>query len=354
MPTGCRQMKVDWPWQSTPFAYAASVDVRPDGQAVLDLVRLARGGPDEWRMKVVAEADGKVLSAMVDPRGHDEVNHDGGTFLFKTQRSLAEQAVVYYVPDADLADFYPMAVVGGAADELHPKVQWVWNHTAGAWLAATGKLWASSDGVRIGVAKWGEPWQQIFHGSEAGGLQQTTVNPFHDLVTWESSNGIYTGLMAWTPERGPYPFITYPGDHSRGAWGLGTDGVDMVWTYSKGKGPDIVPYPAGSVMTSPFTTDPAQLVPRRLRSYPSPHVAPVVPWEVGCGHAAIEWDTDKVLVVRLSDGWSWEMPVSKDGPFFSTVYAVSCDEIFLRASPMDAMNIARVKLDALGPGMPPD
>ncbi len=37
-----------------------------------------------------------------------------------------------------------------------------------------------------------------------------------------------------------------------------------------------------------------------------------------------------------------------------TVYGLTCDEVFLRAGVGAKMNIARVPLDALGPGMPPD
>jgi hypothetical protein len=274
--------------------------------------------------------------------------------------SFSEGKVVFHVRDGGQDDDFPEAVVGGLAGELHPEVQWIWSHSKGPGIAASDRVWVTWDSVRIGVARWGEPWQIVFHGSEAGYLQQTSATAFHDFVTWESGDGSYLGLMAWTPERGAYPFLTYPGDPSRGASGLGTDGLDMVWTYGEGKGPELEPYPAGSVMAAAFTTDPTLLEPRRLRSQPSPHYGPVSPWQVGCGHAAVEWAVDEVLVVRLSDGWSWALTTpNPEAPpaaqwHFGTVYAITCEEVFLRAGSPPAMNIAGVRLDALGPGTPPD
>jgi hypothetical protein len=214
--------------------------------------------------------------------------------------------------------------------------------------------------VRIGIARWGEPWQVVFHSSEGGGLDQVQANPWHDFVTWRSSSLAYSGIMAWTPERGAFPFITYPGDWTRGAEDLGTDGVHMVWTYGEGKTSMYDPYPIRSVMVSPYTTDPVELQPARLRSYPTPERG-IVPWVVGCGHAAHHLEADRVLVVRLSDGWSWIVSSGEQsdaGPleqwYFYTAYAVTCEEVFLRGAVGTQMNIARVRLDALGPGMPPD
>ncbi|MBI4955757.1 MAG: hypothetical protein HY908_27310 [Myxococcales bacterium] len=38
--------------------------------------------------------------------------------------------------------------------------------------------------------------------------------------------------------------------------------------------------------------------------------------------------------------------------YWGAVYAITCDEVFVRGGV--GMNIARVRLDALGPGTPPD
>jgi len=355
-PGGCRQMKVDWPFSFTPFAYNPAVDVRPDGKAVLDIVRISTVEPNPWRMKIVAEADGEVMTAMVDPRGQGV---QGCTWASSTVVSMSQGKHVTRVIGGDIDDDFPEAIVGGALDELHPKVQWSWEHSAGHGIATSDLVWATWDSYEIGIAKWGEPWQVVFNGGQVG-LQQVQAKAWHDFVTWRSSDGVYAGVMAWTPQLGAYPFITFPGDWSRGAEGFSTDGVHMVWTYGEGKGPAQEPYPTRSVMVSPFTTDPAAITPTRLRSYPSP-VAIIGQWIVNCGYAAIEMDIDQILIVRLSDGWSWQIStpdVPDAGPVgqwqFGTVYALSCEEVFLLGNLIPTMNIARVRLDALGPGMPPD
>lgn len=57
------------------------------------------------------------------------------------------------------------------------------------------------------------------------------------------------------------------------------------------------------------------------------------------------------MVVRLSDGWSWEMPLEPQlHPF-----GLTCEEVFVigKVAPQH-FTIARIKLSELGPGMAPD
>jgi hypothetical protein len=306
-------------------------------------------------MTVLAEADGPVRSAFLDPR--DNVN--GCPRVCANRRCMGQGRVAFFMGTGEEVPYEAEAIIGGSVDELRPRVLWQWKGFGGREATASDQVWASSDNIRVGVARWGEPWE-IVYDSSMDGLQQVDPKAFHDFVFWGSNNGTYFGLTAWMPGEGAYPFITYPGDWSQGAWGLGTDGVDMVWTHSQGKGPSQEPYPEGSVMTSPFTTDPALLTAHRVRSYPSPHWPAPQAWTVGCGYAAIEWKVTEVLVVRLSDGWSWSLstPNPQDPPsdqwHFSNVYGLTCDEVFVRAGKPAEMNIARVRLDALGPGVAPD
>ena len=114
-------------------------------------------------------------------------------------------------------------------------------------------------------------------------------------------------------------------------------------------------------MTAPFTSDPSQLKPRRLRS----NVAEAS-WEqfaVGCGYAAKtsdRGDDQPVVVVRLSDGQKWEL---KNSSFslppdqrwnWDNRIALTCDEIFVQAIPGKRGEIVRIRLDSLGPGIPAD
>jgi hypothetical protein len=53
---------------------------------------------------------------------------------------------------------------------------------------------------------------------------------------------------------------------TRGYGDLGTDGTDLVWIEAGVETTETVPFDSYTIMTSPITTDPAQVVPRRLRT----------------------------------------------------------------------------------------
>jgi hypothetical protein len=77
---------------------------------------------------------------------------------------------------------------------------------------------------------------------------------------------------------------------------------------------------------------------------------------VGCGYAAHHMVDDTgtaTLVVRISDGVSWIVPHS---PTFEhdNVIGITCDDVFILGDMAGEPNIMRVRLDSLGPGIPPD
>ena len=103
--------------------------------------------------------------------------------------------------------------------------------------------------------------------------------------------------------------------------------------------------------TSPYVTDPAKLQPRRLRSeIANTNVG--TPIAVGCGYASFAGIG--LRIVRLSDGWSWYFP-NAAGWNWQQALALTCNEVFARiyiAGPITTL--ARVALNQLGPGTPPD
>ena len=112
-------------------------------------------------------------------------------------------------------------------------------------------------------------------------------------------------------------------------------------------------------MTDPYTTDPASVTARRLRSYPYTGGVGAVPALVGCGYAV----HDRILastLVRLSDGTTWTIPadVVPSGVQWAKPIAVTCDEVFglgyLPANPSRPSTLVRVRIDSLGPGSPAD
>jgi hypothetical protein len=130
-------------------------------------------------------------------------------------------------------------------------------------------------------------------------------------------------------------------------------------------------FPNLSIVTSPFTTTAAGLVPHVLRSDIVAASFGSEPWITNCGYA-IRYSERKptpgaydagVFVVRLSDGQAWVLPSNTAGPSvplgWQKPLAVTCDEVFgLVSARQDggpwSLNVARVRLDALGPGIPPN
>jgi hypothetical protein len=160
--------------------------------------------------------------------------------------------------------------------------------------------------------------------------------------------------MVWDPIGGTRAFVRWPGDFTRMAHSIGTDGVDLVWSEGEGKQPSEThdKFPVRRIMTAPFTSDPAALAPVRLRSQPNT-VGAVWPWVVGCGHAAFENDA-QILVVRLSDGWMWNVPYMQPGLPVTRPIGITCEHVLLRANYGTYTTVVRVRIDSLGPGLAPD
>jgi len=159
-------------------------------------------------------------------------------------------------------------------------------------------------------------------------------------VVYELEGG--GGLMAWDEERGLHPLA----DGRDG--NLGTDGKHLVWTRVEGS--------RRTIMAAAFTTDPAALRARRLRSDPDPVIgAHAMRFAVGCGYAGRNaLPLRDLLVVRIADGVSWQLPAAP-GWTWGQVLGFTCDEIFATAfSRVSGVSIARVRIDSLGRGRPAD
>lgn len=175
-----------------------------------------------------------------------------------------------------------------------------------------------------------------------------------------SHNGL--GIRAWDVESGTHELVATADDPTRGAAAPGTDGIDLVWMEGSGRGPDDYVYPVRSIMTAPFTTNPVDLAPRRLRSDVHAHDtgASDESWVVGCGRAARAGaDRSDVQIVRLSDGQAWFLPHQEFIWESAAVTGLTCDEIFLTVltwvdGEPQGITVQRIRLDALGDGVPPD
>ncbi|MEQ9321785.1 MAG: hypothetical protein RIF41_21635, partial [Polyangiaceae bacterium] len=189
--------------------------------------------------------------------------------------------------------------------------------------------------------------------SDPEGLVATSVVLHGDAVFFDTTSSFQRGINVFTPTEGAQPFIRWVGDATRGARNFGTDGVDMVWSYGEGKAPTDTNYPTRSIMTAPYTADPNAVDARRLRSHPHDGLGAFA-WKVGCGYAAgAATGTAGIMVVRLADGWAWQLEHLSTMKLGHSL-GVTCDELFAWGSIDGIDNIARIKLDSLGPGIPPD
>jgi len=174
-------------------------------------------------------------------------------------------------------------------------------------------------------------------------------------------------VVRWTEHDGTKILVgaDFGQDDLRGAANPGSDGKDLVWLQGEGRDDNSAAYSTRWVMTSKFTTNPSEIHPRRLTRLPKGVISSgsLLP-PVGCGYAAFRYDSGYpssddtgLLVVRLSDGVSWLLPsVSvKYGDGWFPAIAITCDEVFARYSGAGAHleTIRRVRLDSLGPGIPP-
>lgn len=213
----------------------------------------------------------------------------------------------------------------------------------------TGRLWGSSDVVTIQSP-----------GQDPEGEPPQSVRAVGDAVFWEVGGLKKHGVVGWTSASGQENLIRWLGDYTQGAGNFNTDGTDMVWTYGEGKGPNDETYPKRSIMTAPFTTDPAVRAASQKRLRSDPAQLDVFPYGVGCGRAARSYytaDSTELLVVRLSDGVSWivKAPPTSSGVQFMSVLGVTCEDVFVKVQfPDEANAIVRIRLDSLGVGIPPD
>ena len=178
---------------------------------------------------------------------------------------------------------------------------------------------------------------------------------FQSTVFWQGNAGLVNDVGRWTPDGGAIDFINYGFDPTHVAGDLGTDGTDMVWLEGHGSQTDAGPYTTVDYWTSPFTLDPAQLTPRRLRSETTTAILGT-PIAVGCGYAAYApvGNINGMRVVRISDGWSWYLP-NATGWYWQQALTVRCNEVFARVNVAGPITtLARVALNQLGAGVPPD
>ncbi len=357
----CEAMRIDWSSNQIPIGLTPMLDHAPDGAARLSFLRRVdpSGSVPDYGTYIVADADGPARSALISVLGAAAAV-GGGCWPTEQALSGGKHVLEIYGDDSNGAPMSDaLGAVGGAVDELHPKVLLRSKKTSPfAESYATSAKWLSR--VTWPIVMYAYPWadlsKEVFVTSSAVDPESLTFSQLvmhEDALFFTTATSYLSGINSWNPVDGARPFVRFINDGTRGAGNLGTDGKDLVWSYGEGKKPDEEIYPVRSIMTAPFTTDPQALKPKRLRSDPDVGIA-VDAFQVACGRAAHGGATQNVVVVRLSDGWSW--PINNIGPDFSLeeIIGITCDHVYGLARIGGRWNVARIKLSSLGPGAAPD
>ena len=181
-------------------------------------------------------------------------------------------------------------------------------------------------------------------------------------------------VFRWTEQEGIRVFASFGVDDGSHSIGLAsTDGANLVWVqrFPPGEGSECS---SEWLMTASLSTDPSVFQPRRVsRLWPWAILHGInLPVVVGCGYAAFDFEplcsTDLMhdhttcigsekglFVMRLSDGVHWKLPCSGDARRHNwhSPLAITCHELFAQCWDGNSGRTCRVRLDSLGPGLPP-
>jgi hypothetical protein len=352
--TDCEIIAKDWMGDEAtiqaPLLLGQGSDLDAQGNATLLLARIVG---EEYVIMFVASSDGPVRAAVM--KGHPRGFPAGSTGCSFYGNDINEGHYVMKTVGKVLADYPPSSDSGGIGGPYSGGIPALLGDYPESVDWRCGKNWlARFDSSFVLTA---HPWdmsKEIFvasAGTDPDGYKATQLSVSGDAIFWSATSLYGGGIMVWDPVKGTRPFVRWPGDHTRMATNIGTDGVDLVWSEGEGKQPNEQQsaFPVRRIMTAPFTSDPDLLQPRRLRSQPG-QVAQVRPWIVGCGHAVVD-NQGQHLVVRLSDGWMWTAPAAESG--FGVPVGIDCEHVYFYAASAYS-SVARLRLDSLGPGVPPD
>jgi hypothetical protein len=333
-------MTVDWPAAGESHLPARTVAaVGSDGAVTLALSRFSNG-----IYRLVADADGPVRQALFESlRGATctlgQVSLGGGNVVYRVYDSKARGALSAEGGGAiGGAVGEPLRVLLHFSDHVSRELvagrsSFVENTLAGAVLHP----FEDPDGEKSVVAR--NPADQ--------GLASARFLASADSLFWTANAGAVTRIDAW---RNGEARTLLGADPRHPANDLGTDGTDLVWSQLEARAASRFPARV-AVFTSPFTTDPGSLRPRRLGS-DLPAAFQSSPFVVGCGHAAHYVDSGDgrvgFRVFRLADGRSWTLFTRVDsGAVFQQPIAVTCDEVFAQVAVGRDLQVVRIHLDSL-------
>jgi hypothetical protein len=347
----CQQMADNWgsgvAAGDSPVGFFSSSYVdRPSQKVFLPLLR-------KWgsrNLNIVAEVDGPIHQAVVSQTPLCDL----GTFS-----SIGAMDVAYHVEEFSSAAHTQTILagaLGGPFDAL-PRMLRSYPNLPGVGYVAGANEFAEYGAAGFDTGSWVDGHRiDTITTSAPGQLAELTFQGDNLFFSMDDLN--YGRVQMFAHGTGVIDFISFGATTDSYAADLGTDGADMVWTEAFGHpGGNTNPWTTINIMTAPYTTDPTAIVKRRLRS--EVRNLGDVPFTVGCGYAAHEISTLQgtgVRIVRISDGVSWSL-FNLTSPLltWNAAVAITCSEIFVNFNfGSTSTNLARIRLDSLGPGDPAD
>jgi hypothetical protein len=350
----CRRMKDDWSGQQVGISGFPNFSFDSvTGAPLLQFTRRRVGGEKDTSLRLVAEVDGPVRNAILKL---DSTSNDCGYLEKALYGSFFGQSILTRtgaIVDGSVGEEW--GFLGGPIDERRPKLfrppdptrpsgwyisdQWVVQLVDGRH-----KAW-SWDFEQSHLIYDAQAWLAPFKATVIGG----------DVFSRVGTN-VLCGVMSWNLEKGSRPLLLWPGDPTHGAGSFGTDGKEMVWTYSAGPKGCGVDASHPEVWTAPYTTDPDVLAAtaRRLRKDVS-GMSPE-PYVVGFGHAMRTTGSNALFVVKTTTGLATLIPSDED-IVWRRVLGFTEDELFLTALMKDdsmGLTIVRIRLDSLIFDLEPD
>lgn len=345
-------MVTDWNDGDAPLSIDA-FDITEEGPPRLQILRAAASGPNdtspeayfEW---IVGLVDGPIEFATrtglpADCRLYGRGVARNGSFAFSVRG-----------PDQDTD-----ALMLGSLGDLNPDMPYRDTENAGTSAWQLGDSWLLKHdygGVITAYDGHDLDKEKLLYQSSMSpeGLQFDGRALFFGRdILFQAGDYRATAIWAYDDQRGTHALIEHPGG-TDGAINVGSDGKDIVWTRGEGKRPYAFGlYPIVSIMTAPYTTDPAALRPRRLRSDMGKDMGTRErQFAVGCGFAGrVLDDLASVEIVRIADGAAWMLPKT-DGWGYGPVIGLTCEEVFTYA--LGGKSVVRIPIASLGEPLPPD
>lgn len=360
----CRRMAT--PWKGAD-AYggvdATSAHVEPDGRVLMIVGRRTSLG----RFWIVANADGPLQTALYLPEDSTCVHNYFDKVRFG-------HYVFRVFDDATSKEDRSGGALGGTVDELKPRVLFPRGHKPSSFFShgySPGRHYfveyAPPDRVltfdtvaQVDVLKGGPEDDDLVYSNYV--FQE-------DSIFWVGLSTRRSAVKVWTREGGIKTLLDHGQDLSQGLGGFATDGVDMVWMLGSGRtNTSDLSFPANELWTAKYSTESSNVASTKRRVSAETRL---FYWDekfvVGCGYAALRVIGDTGVwnfgfrLTRLSDGVSWIVANTSEKQFgqvrFTTPIAITCDEVFVSGSSVVDGNergeLARIRIDSLGPGLPP-